>query len=117
MRLVRRLERQRAAATVAPGVSATRLAALVPEMRARLVEWRDLLRAHLPGARRVLQEFLPQRAVFTPKEDGRQPIVEFTASCALGRVFNGLIVPNRMVAPRGSYPSALRPVSGLVLVA
>jgi hypothetical protein len=51
------LERQRAAATVAAAMPATRLAALVPEMQARLVEWRDLLRAHLPGARRVLQEF------------------------------------------------------------
>ena len=98
------LERQRAAATIAAGVPATRLAALVPEMRARLVEWRDLLRAHLPGARRVLQEFLPQRAVFTPKEDEGRRVVEFTAACALGRVFNGLIVPNRVVAPTGFEP-------------
>src|SRR5262245_27616281 len=95
------LERQRPAATIAAGVPAAGIAALVPEMRARLGEWRDLLRAHLPGARRVLKEFLPQRAVFTPKEDGGRRVVEFTAECALGRVFNGLIVPNRVVAPTG----------------
>jgi hypothetical protein len=57
-----------------------------------------------------LQEFLPQRAVFTPKEDEGRRVVEFTAAGALGRVFNGLIVPNRGGGPNGirTRVSALR---------
>lgn len=74
------------------------------DLRARLIEWRELLRRQIPQARQVLKKLLAAPLKFTPCRDGDSRYYEFTAQIAVGRVFNGIAVASMVASPRGSEP-------------
>jgi hypothetical protein len=77
--------------------------ALERELRAKLADWRTLLRKHVPQARQVLKKLLAGPLVFSVR-DGKQRYYEFRAPIALGRIISGLAVANMVASPRGSAP-------------
>jgi hypothetical protein len=106
------LEQERGAVAFRASIPASRLAALEPLLRARIAEWRDLLRAHgtrVAAARRALREILVKRAVLTTETSARGRFATLTAELSLGRVFSGLLVPKLLVAPRGTGRDWQRP--------
>ena len=71
------------------------------DLRARLDDWRGLLRRHVPQARQILRKLLVDRVVFTPKTDH----YEFMGSWTLGKLVSGVVdLPQRMVSPTGFEP-------------
>jgi hypothetical protein len=92
------LEQLTKAATLDP-------AALEGDLRARLEEWRELLRRHIPQARQVLKKLLVGPLRFMPQRNGEERYYEFTAQIALGRVFNGIAGAIWLASPTGSVLS------------
>jgi chromosome segregation ATPase len=84
------------------GLSATDLHALEPELLVRLEDWRALFRRHVMETRQMLAKVLSGRVVFTPRAAGAEWAVEYAAECSLGKLFNGVLGPKAVVAPRGS---------------
>jgi hypothetical protein len=60
------------------------------DLRARLAEWRELLRRHVPQARQVIRKLLVGPMRFTPHHEGRDRYYEFAAQISLGHVFSGI---------------------------
>ena len=68
------------------------------DLRARLDDWRGLLRRHVPQARQILRKLLVDRVVFTPRTDH----YEFVGPWTLGKLVSGVVdLPQRMASPRG----------------
>ncbi len=57
----------------------------------------------MPMARQMLRVLFPERIVFKP--DTAQRKVELRATCAVGSVFERLLVPRTMVTPAGFEPA------------
>jgi hypothetical protein len=72
------------------------------DLRAKLGEWRELLRRHAPQARRVLKKLLVAPLRFMPCGEGDDRYYEFTAQIALGRVFNGIASAFWVASPAGA---------------
>ena len=70
------------------------------DLRARLDDWRGLLRRHVPQARQILRKLLVDRVVFTPRTDH----YEFVGPWTLGKLVSGVVdLPQGMASP--STPS------------
>jgi len=59
-------------------------------LRARLDDWRGLLR-HTPLSRQVVTKLLDGRLVFTPRPEDRA--YEFTGQAQLGKLLRGIVLP------------------------
>ena len=70
-------------------------------LRAKLDEWRELLRRHVPQARQVLKKLLAAPLRFMPRREGDDRYYEFTAQIALGRVFNRIAGAMWVASPAG----------------
>jgi len=68
-------------------------------LRALLAEWRERIRSEMPIARQMLRVLFPDRIIVTP--DAEQETVELRGDCAVGSVFERLLVPRTMVTPAG----------------
>jgi len=96
----RTLERRRAQLE-----QATQQAVVLPpavdldRLRALLAEWRERIHREMPIARQMLRVLFPERIRFSP--DAEQQTVELRADCAVGRVFERLLVPQTVMAPTG----------------
>ena len=75
------------------------------DLRARLDDWRGLLRRHVPQARQILRKLLVDRVVFTPRTDH----YEFVGPWTLGKLVSGVVdLPQGMASPRGILPFTMR---------
>jgi hypothetical protein len=76
--------------------------ALEAEIRAKLADWRALLRAEVQEARQVLELLLAERLVFTPTvtEDGAR-CYALRATFALGRICSGILRSHGLASPAG----------------
>ena len=71
------------------------------ELRARLDDWRGLLRRHVPQARQILRKLLVDRVVFTPRTDH----YEFVGPWTLGKLVSGVVdLPQGVASPTGFEP-------------
>ena len=71
------------------------------DLRARLDDWRGLLRRHVPQARQILRKLLVDRVVFTPRTDH----YEFVGPWTLGKLVSGVVdLPQGMASPTGFEP-------------
>ena len=68
-------------------------------LRARLKEWRGLLREHAPRARQMVRKLIEGRIVFTLDRKGLR--YSYTATGTMANVFNGLVCPQGMASPAG----------------
>ncbi len=69
------------------------------ELRARLKDWRGLLRRQVAQARQILRKLLHGRLAFTPGEDAEGRYFAFKGEAALGRVLEGVAHPTRQARP------------------
>ena len=76
--------------------------AIERELRAKLTEWRGLLRKHTPQARQVLKKLLAGPIVFSPVRNGWQRYYEFRAPVAVGRIIAGLAFGTTVASPTGT---------------
>ena len=73
---------------------------ITKDLRARLDDWRGLLRRHVPQARQILRKLLVDCVVFTPRTDH----YEFVGPWTLGKLVSGVVdLPQGMASPRGWY--------------
>jgi hypothetical protein len=68
-------------------------AADLNQLRALLAGWRERIRSEMPIARQKLRVLFPDRVVFS--SDAAQATVDLRADCAVGGVFERLLVPKR----------------------
>ena len=95
----RRSQLAQAAGPVGPSPAAVDL----DRLRALLAEWRERIRGEMPMARQMLRVLFPDRIVFKP--DSEQQTVELRATCAVGSVFERLLIPKTVVTPAGFEPA------------
>ena len=78
------------------------------QWRAKLEDWRGLLRRHVPQARQVLRKLLTGHVLFKPFRNGRTRYYEFSAPIGLGRILSGLACATMVASPTGfePYPTA-----------
>lgn len=84
-------------------MDAHQLAALRADLRARLSDWRSLLRRQPIQGRQILRKLLVGRLTLTPGEvDGRR-VYEYQGEATLGRLLTGAFMTSalRMVTPAG----------------
>jgi site-specific DNA recombinase len=80
--------------------------ALERALRARLTDWRGLLRSQVAEARQVLQTLLEERLVFTPARDkSGEACYELRATFAFGRMFSEILRSHGMASPAGFEPA------------
>lgn len=97
----RLVEDLRAIETVADGTFDARR--IERELRARLVEWRRLLRRQTPIARQMLSLLLDGRIVWTPKP--AEARYEFSGRARLDRLLAGAVVTRGVTSPAGFEPA------------
>ena len=74
------------------------------QLRAKLEDWRGLLRRHVPQARQVLRKLLIGPIAFKAYRTGRSRGYEFSAPIGLGRILTGLACANMVASPTGFEP-------------
>ena len=80
------------------------------ELRAKLDEWKAVLRKHVPQARQVLKKLLAGPLVFTAHREAGERYYEFSAPIAIGRIISGLAGANMVASPTGFDRVWTRPV-------
>ena len=72
------------------------------DLRARVKDWRSLLRRQTPVSRQILTKLLADRLVFMPRaeEDG----YEFSGEAQLGKLMQGIVLPQVWRPQRDSNP-------------
>lgn len=78
------------------------LKAVECDLRAKLDEWKAVLRKHVPQARQVLKKLLAGPLVFTPHREAGERYYEFSAPIAIGRIISGLACADTVASPGGS---------------
>ena len=73
-------------------------------LRAKLSDWRALLTRNVGAARQALRGLVPERLIFTPKEQDGERVYEFSGVAVLDRILNGIVLPTAGVAPTGFEP-------------
>jgi DNA repair exonuclease SbcCD ATPase subunit len=87
--------------------------ALERALRARLADWRGLLRSQGAEARQVLETLLEERLVFTPTRDERdEACYQLRGTFAFGRIFARLLRSHGMASPTGTAASWI-PMEGV----
>jgi len=71
------------------------------QMRARLSDWRGLLRGEVQEARQILRALLQDRIEFTPTEQDGQRVYRYRCRFSVGPLLAGVIDPQALASPRG----------------
>ena len=69
------------------------------QLPAKLEDWKQLLRRHVPQARQVLKRLLAGPIVFTPHREDGSRYYAFTAPINLGRLLTGMVCANMVASP------------------
>ena len=85
-------------------------AKLKESLLSRLMDWKGLLRAHVPQARQMVRKLVVDRIVFTPDAASRP--YTFQATGPLSRFFSGLAYPQAMASPTGTAVGWQLPIAG-----
>jgi DNA invertase Pin-like site-specific DNA recombinase len=81
------------------------LRALETRLRARLADWRGLLRRNIAEGRDVLRALLAGPLTFTPIVEERRRGYAFSGAVALDRLLSGVVeLPTKMASPTGFEP-------------
>jgi hypothetical protein len=76
------------------------------QLRARLDDWRGLLRQETLWSRQIITKLLDGKITFTPTTDkSGNPAYEMQAKLALGRFFSGILCPKGGTSPAGFEPA------------
>jgi hypothetical protein len=102
------LDRQIAALTVQEEALRVDWATVKTRLMERVVDWRGLLRSHVPQARQLLRKLLTGPIRFTPVKGGYR----FEAKIALGSILLGIIDPTSVASPTGTVGRWSRPWAG-----
>ena len=94
---LRSLERAGRAATLD-------LPAVERQLRAKLDEWKAVLRKHVPQARQVLKKLLAGPLVFTAHREAGGALLRVLWADAIGRIISGLACANMVASPAGPGP-------------
>lgn len=100
----------RLAAVEVPAPSAGTVRDLEVRLRARLKNWKGVLRRQTPEARPLLGRLLEGRLTFTPHPDQR--LYTFSGRASLGGLVTGAVPSLAMVTPAGFEP-AISTLKGL----
>jgi hypothetical protein len=75
------------------------------QLRARLDEWRGLLRQETLWSRQIITKLLDGKITFTPTTDkSGNPAYEMPAKLSFGRFFSGILCPKGGTSPTGFEP-------------
>jgi hypothetical protein len=99
------------------------LAGLKARRRAKLTDWRGLLRRNVQDARGVLRTLLIGPLRFTPVNDGRRRSYAFEGPIALDRLLSGVVsLPTKVASPTETdtlwtreIPGMLKPLRGYLI--
>jgi hypothetical protein len=95
-------EALRARQRVTPAIT---LEGLQPRLRAKLEDWRALLRRNVVSGREILRTLLVGPLRFTPINDGRRRGYAFEGVIALDRLLSGVVeLPTKVASPTGVVP-------------
>jgi hypothetical protein len=75
------------------------------ELRARLDDWRGLLRRHVAQGRQILRKLLETPLTFTPVI-GRAAVLQIRGEVRFDRLIAGLALPQVLASPTGFEPPA-----------
>jgi Recombinase zinc beta ribbon domain len=90
--------------------------ALERALRARLADWRSLLRAQVAEARQVLETLLEERLVFTPQRDkSGEQCYQLRARFAFGRMFSEILRSQGGTSPTGFANMWKRKLGGIMM--
>ena len=84
------------------------VADLERRLRAKLANWRELLRREAQEARQILQALISERITFTPGEQGGQRVYRYQGTFTIGPLLEGVIDPRALASPRGILPFTMR---------
>ncbi len=73
------------------------------ELRTRLADWQDALRAHVPQARQLFRKLLVGPLMFTPIIEARRRGYRFEGEVSIGKLLTGLVDTTFVASP--SIPS------------
>ncbi len=71
------------------------------QLRARLSDWRGLLRGEVREARQILRALLQDRIEFTPSERDGHRIYRYRGTFTIGPLLAGVIDPQALASPTG----------------
>jgi hypothetical protein len=77
----------------------------VQELRARLADWRGVLRRQREQARAILGRLLAGRLTFTPRETPEGPVYDFAGQGSITEHLTGVLATRRLVTPAGFEPA------------
>ncbi len=98
------------------GLEVSRLEGLARE---KVLEWRGLLRRHVPQARQILRKMLRDRLVFRPERRGTQQGYRFTGEGTIMQLLTGLVpdFSQAVASPTGDETQWTRKIPGEVKAA
>ena len=71
------------------------------QLRAKLADWRGLLRGAPQAARQVLRALLTERVTFTPTVQGGRRVYRYRGTFTVGALFAGEVCPQMLASPTG----------------
>ena len=74
------------------------------DLRAKVKDWRGLLRRQVPVSRQIVTKLLDDRLVFTPRPENRS--YEFAGRATLGKFLQGVVLP-QVWRPQGDWNPCL----------
>ena len=97
-----RLQQELAALDTVERLSTFDVRQVERDLRARVAEWRSLMRRQTPLARQVLSRLLDGRVAWTPRKDAG--LYEFAGRAKYDRLLSGIVVTQGVVPVRGFEP-------------
>ena len=83
------------------------------QLKAKLEEWKAVLRKHVPQTRQVLKTLLAGPLVFTAYRESGERYYEFSAPIAIGRIISGLACANTVASPAGTVEGCRAKLLGI----
>ena len=74
------------------------------QLRAKLSDWRGLLRGEVQEARQILRALLQDRIEFTPSEQDGHRIYRYRGTFTIGPLLAGVLDPQALASPTGFEP-------------
>ena len=84
------------------------------DLRARLEDWRGLLRRRVVQARQILRKLLESPVVFTPVIEGGERFYRFQATGQVRRLIAGFALPQVLASPTGFANMWKRKLAGIM---
>jgi hypothetical protein len=100
------LERRTAALAAQEALGTINPATLANDMRAKLDDWRGLLRRHVPQARQILKKLFPQPLRLGPDDDGGFAL---RGQASVEKLVQGIPCANTVASPAGPAKVAACP--------